>query len=85
MQNYPLIKMNQEGTLFLPQHSFCSDEYAQRMCDLYLSSQIDLDDEGKTHKHYRLHAKNSHSMENYLAYDIMCPNCSKLLKPLVDQ
>lgn len=82
MQNYPLIKMNQEGTLFHPQHSSCSDEYCERMCNLYLSDQVDMDDKGKPHKHYRLHAKQPHRMEDYLAYDIMCPKCSKLLKPI---
>ena len=76
MANYPLMKMNKEGTLLRPQHSYYSDEYAQRMCDLYLSSSIVKDEQGKLHKYYRLHAKQAHNTEMALAYDIHCPECN---------
>ena len=33
---FPLVKMNKEGTLLQPSYSYYSEEYAQRMCDLYL-------------------------------------------------
>ena len=39
--NYPLHKTNKEHPEILtPAHSSYSDEYAQRMCDLYLSDHI---------------------------------------------
>lgn len=75
MANYPLMKVNKEGTLLRPQHSYHSDEYTDRMCQLHLSDHIVRDDNGKTHKHYRLHAKQMHNIEMALSYDIMCPNC----------
>lgn len=75
MENYPLTKMNKEGTLLHPQHSYYSDEYAQRMCNLYLSDSIVKDEQGNLHKYYRLHAKHEHSLEMAFAYDILCPQC----------
>ena len=83
MANYPLMKMNKEGTLLRPQHSYYSDEYAQRMCDLYLSSSIVKDEQGKLHKYYRLHAKQDYNMEMAFAYAIHCPDCqSGMLKQI---
>ena len=40
MANYPLTKMNKEGTLLHPQHSYYSDEYAKNTFDLFLSDCI---------------------------------------------
>ena len=74
MANYPLMKMNKEGTLLHPQHSYYSDEYAETMCDLFLSDSIVEDEHGKLHKYYRLHAKQDHNMEMAFAYDIHCPD-----------
>ena len=74
MANYPLTKMNKEGTLLRPQHSYYSDKYAESMCDLFLSDSIVEDEHGKLHKYYRLHAKQDHNMEMAFAYDIHCPD-----------
>ncbi|MDZ5723507.1 hypothetical protein [Acetobacterium sp. K1/6] len=83
MANYPLIKMNKEGTLLRPQHSYYSDEYAANWCDLFLADCITADRQGKLHKYYRLHAKQDHTMEMAFAYDIHCPDCkSAMLKPI---
>ena len=59
-----------------PMTVYKTEEYAQRMCNLYLSDEIHRDDEGKLHKYYRLHAKEPHSIEDALAYDILCPECA---------
>lgn len=75
MANYPLKTMNKEGTLLLPNNSFISDEYAEKMCDLFLRSSVEQDEQGKLHKYYRLHAKQAHNTEMALAYDILCPEC----------
>ena len=75
MANYPLTKMNKEGTLLRSQHSYYSDKYAESMCDLFLSDSIVEDEHGKLHKYYRLHAKQDHNMEMAFAYDIHCPEC----------
>lgn len=83
MANYPLKKMNKEGTLLRPQHSHYSDEYAESVCDLFLADCIVKDEQGKLHKHYRLRAKQAHSMEMAFAYDINCPDCkSGMLKQI---
>lgn len=76
MTNYSISKMNKEGTLLRPTGSYFSDEYAEKMCDLYLRNEIHEDKHRKLHKYYRLHAKQPHNIEMALAYDIHCPNCS---------
>ena len=53
---FPLVKMNKEGTLLQPTNSYYSEEYAQRMCDLYLTDELNRDETGKIRKTYRLHA-----------------------------
>jgi len=75
MANYPLTPMNKEGTLLCSQSSSYSNEYAESMCDLFLRDCIVKDERGNLHKYYRLHAKQAHSIEMALAYDITCPDC----------
>lgn len=75
MANYPLKAMNKEGKLLLPNNSFISDEYAEKTCDLFLRSSVEQDEQGKLHKYYRLHAKQTHNTEMAMAYDIRCPEC----------
>ena len=83
MANYPISKMNKVGTLLRPKGSYCSDEYVENMCDLYLRDEIHKDDHGKLHKYYRLHAKQPHDMEMAFTYDIHCPDChSGMLKQI---
>lgn len=83
MSNYPLTKLNHNGTLLQGINSTYSDEYADTMCDLHLRSEY-LDGEyGKTRKCYRLRAKNPHTIEMALRYDIRCPECnSGMLKQI---
>lgn len=76
MANYPIHKLNKEGTLLGTTTSFYSDEYADRMCDLHLRDQIVKDEKGCYHKYYRLHASKPHSIEMALQYEIHCPECS---------
>ena len=71
---YPIIA-NKKNNILRTHHSSYSEEYAQRMCNLYLSDEIHRDDEGKLHKYYRLHAKQDHNMEMAFTYDIHCPDC----------
>ena len=81
MANFPLSKMNNEGTLLQGHSSFYSDEYADSMCDLHLRSEIHEDEHGDLHKYYRLRACHPHTIEMALRYDIRCPECfSGMLK-----
>ena len=75
MANFPLVKLNKEGTLFHAQHSYYTEEYLKGTCDLYLSDILEKDEQGNLHKYYRLHAKKDHTIEMALAYDIFCPKC----------
>lgn len=77
---YSLVKNNKEGTFLHPVHTYYSDEYAKAMCDLYLKDEVERDEQGKTRKYYRLHARYDHSQEQALAYDIECPRCNGMLK-----
>ncbi|MDY5775394.1 MAG: hypothetical protein SPK14_06170 [Lachnospiraceae bacterium] len=36
---FPLTKLNKEGTLLNASHSYYTEEYAQRMCSLYLTDE----------------------------------------------
>ena len=80
--NYRLHVANKEGTQLVPIHTSYSDEYAQRMCDLYLSDEVHRNEEGRMQKYYRLHAKHDHTQEMALAYDIQCPKCNGRLKQI---
>ena len=53
---FPLTKLNKEGTLLNASHSYYSEEYAQRMCSLYLTDELSRDETGKIKRTYRLHA-----------------------------
>jgi len=75
MAYYPLRKANNEGSLLRPQHTFCSEEYAENMCNLFLKECVMEDGQGTLHKYYRLHANHPHNHEMALAYDILCPKC----------
>lgn len=80
MANYPLIKLNKQGTLLHPQHTFYSEEYARSVCDLYLSEEYSSDVYHNVSRQYRLHAHNPHSVDMALAYDIKCPHCGAAMK-----
>lgn len=78
---YPLH--GQEGSNHLiPSNSYYSEEYARRMCSLYLSDEAAKDEKGKMQRFYRLHAMHGHSQEMAFAYDIQCPKCRGGLKQI---
>ena len=74
---FPLTKLNKVGTLLNASHSYYSEEYAQRMCSLYLTDELSRDETGKIKKTYRLHASNDHTEEMAFAYEIHCSNMAK--------
>ena len=84
--NYPLHNENKKHPEILtPTHSSYSDEYAQSMCDLYLSDHIERNEQGELRRYYRLHARDWHTPEMALAYDIKCPQCGAILKQVARQ
>lgn len=80
MANYKLRKVNEEGTLLRPHDTMMTDEYAEQYADLLLRSSIIKDKDGKLFNEYRLIAREPHTIEMALAYDIECPKCGKNLK-----
>ena len=74
MSIYPLSNVNNNSKLKTPSLSLNTEEYVRRFNSLYLTAELG-------HK-YRLHATRAHSMNDYLSYDIQCPNCRKLLTPV---
>ena len=79
---YGLQKQNKEGTILRPSEGYYSEEYAQRMFDLYLSDEVSRNEAGRMQKFYRLHAHHDHTQEMALAYDIKCPTCGNQLKQI---
>ena len=80
MNCYPLKNVKSSSTLKRSTHTFNTEEFIRRYNDLYITDELIYNNEGKLIRRYRLHAVKPHSMEDYLAYDIMCPKCSQLLK-----
>ena len=67
--NYPLHNENKKHPEILtPIHSSYSDEYAERMCDLYLSDHIERNEQGELQEYYRLHARDWHTPEMALVF-----------------
>ena len=74
--------MNKEGTLLNPSYAYYTEEYAQRMCSLYLTDELNRDETGSIKTTYRLHAHNEHSEEEAFAYQIHCPKCGNYLRQI---
>lgn len=80
MSCHPLRKTNRTSKTMIPLKTMNSEEFIRDRYDLYLTDELIYNAEGKLKHHYRLHSKHYHSMEDYLAYDFLCPKCSRVLK-----
>lgn len=76
MSNYPLHKLNHNSGHLYPQTSFYSNEAADSLCTLHLRSELYKGTDGKHHTAYRLHAHDSHTLEDTFGYVVHCPRCS---------
>ena len=79
-QNYPLIPTVKNGTRLHPQHNLCSEEHTRSTYDLYMTRELVRNEYNEVRGFYRLHAKNTHTLDMALVYDIECPKCGNLLK-----
>ncbi len=75
MANYPLTKINPEGTFLQATLSSYSNEYADEACELHLRDELEYREYGQSRNLYRLRAKNPHNIEMALRYNICCPKC----------
>lgn len=48
--------------------------------DLYMTHELVRNEYNEVRGFYRLHAKNPHTLDMALTYDIECPKCGNLLK-----
>ena len=86
MSNYPLWKRDKSNPEILtPQNSFYSEEYCESHFDLYLTTHLYKNENGKFQKYYRLHASTAHTPEQAFAYEIKCPNCGNTMKQVGSQ
>lgn len=82
MANYELRKYSEKRALLIPHHTFVTDEYADQRMDLFLRSKLVEHEYGKYTNEYRLYAREPHTIEMALSYDIYCPECGKTLKQI---
>ena len=86
MSNYNLMRLNKtDRNILTPQNTSYSKEYCDAHCDLYLTEQLDRNEDGKSQRNYRLHARAAHTPEMALAYEIKCPKCGNTLKQIARQ
>ena len=74
---HPTVK---NGTRLHPQATFYTEEYAGKVCKLYMTRETARNEKGGVDGYYRLHATTPHSVDMALAYDIKCPKCHNMLK-----
>ena len=82
MANYAMHKRNKEATVFSTTSTLYSDEYADASLSLFLRDQFVEDEKHRIHRQYRLHARQPHTIDMALAYDIDCPHCGHRLKQI---
>ena len=76
---YKLHK-NKTNNFLTASSGYYTEEYAQDMFDLYLQTELIRNEDGKVEKFYRLYAKEDHTQDMALAYDVQCPDCRNKLK-----
>lgn len=76
---YKLHK-NKTNNFLTASHGSYTEDYAQSMFDLYLKDELIKNDTGRVEKFYRLYAKEDHTQDMALAYDVQCPDCKSTLK-----
>ena len=72
---YVLRPTVKNGNVLRPQNTYYTEEYAEKVCNLYLTRETVRNEHGDVDGYYRLHATNPHSVDMALAYDIKCPKC----------
>ncbi|RJV72093.1 hypothetical protein DWY90_10915 [Coprococcus sp. AF27-8] len=76
---YPLSK-NKKTNFLSASSGYYTEEYAQRMFNHYLQTELISDEYGNVKKYYRLYAKEDHPQDMALAYNVQCPDCKGTLK-----
>ncbi len=77
MNIYPLRANKADIRTLHPMRICASEEYISTYYDLYLTTEYYKDANGGQNRYYRLNAKNPHSIDMALAYNIRCPKCDR--------
>ena len=72
MRCYPLIDMDASGLDKQPMFIATSEQIIRNKTQLYLTEEQP--------GHYRLRARQAHTMRDYLLYNIHCPKCGKAMQ-----
>ena len=80
---YPLHATGENKTYLHPVSSYVTEEACRSQHDLWLRDDLEKDNcTGELYHRYRLCAKEPHSIEMALSYDIQCPKCGGRLKQI---
>lgn len=79
---FNLLRRDKKSDVLNCSAHMCTEEYAERMFDLYLTDQFERDEDGNVLTRYRLHAKYPHTVDMALQYTIHCPKCRGFLKQI---
>ncbi len=73
---------HKDGTYGLhPNSTSYTEEYADRMCEFYLTDEIHSDEHNNLKKFYRLHSPHiAHNNNQALVYDVRCPKCNAVMR-----
>lgn len=77
MNIYPLRTNSGDWRTLHPMRMFASENYVSSHYDLHLTTEYYKDGNGVQNRYYRLNAKNPHSIDMALAYNIKCPKCGR--------
>ena len=80
--HYPLKPCSANKKLLQPRYTGNTAEHTKNHYDFYLTYELESGEYGAINRYYRLHAKEPHSEDMSLAYDIECPRCHHVLKPI---
>ena len=72
MRCYPLVDMDTTGLWKHPMFIATSEQILRNKTRFYLTEE--------QHGHYRLHARDAHTMRDYLSFNICCPQCGKAMQ-----
>ena len=72
MRCYPLIDIDKAGQDKYPMFIASMDQIIRNKTRFCLVEE--------TRGHYRLHAREAHTLRDYLPYNIHCPQCGKVMR-----
>lgn len=82
MAIYALSPYTKAGKTLFPHNTYYTDDYARSHCPWYLTDHVYKDESGKVCRVYRLHSHEPRTFADFMAYDIICPECGQRMQPI---